>query len=87
MKKKPYKDPYYDYILSTWGAISEKIKWICGCNKKHTKACRIKTRKEQEKLKREAIKEKKRRAKKITMTVGEYEDKIEDAKDYYREDY
>jgi DNA-binding helix-hairpin-helix protein with protein kinase domain len=39
-----------------------------------------------EKEKQAALKEKKRRAKKITMTVGELEDKIEEAKEQVRGD-
>lgn len=67
------QDAYRDWIYPS----------VCGI-KKPTKAQLAKWAKER---KAEERKEAKRRAKKITMTVGELEDKISEAEDRYRYDY
>lgn len=76
--KKKIKKSYFDtdHFLEDYRYYLKG----CGCINKHTKKCLA----EKKRKHLADLKEKRRRAKKITMTVGEFEDKLqaERYKDY-----
>lgn len=91
MKKRKTKKINFIHDGRDWSSLIDAMAGLkskcyrCGLKNKHTKECLLATKKEERLRKRREIAEKKRRAKKITLTVGELEDKLEEAKDYARD--